>query len=97
MIVEDKHDQKLRELEQKYIDERPFCVNSRSAFVTQEQQAETARKSAKNYYHTNIEVERKKRLDHYYATIAERRAYYQANKEKIKEKYQNTYKKNHTK
>lgn len=97
MIVEDKYDPKLRECEQKYIDERPLCVNSRSAFVTHEQQAENARQNAKKFYYENIEIAKKRNLDNYYKNIEARRAYYQANKEKYKEKYQNKYKTNHTK
>lgn len=97
MIVEDKHDIKLRELEQKYIDERPLCVNSRSAFISPEQQAENARQNAKSFYYANLEMSKKRNLDNYYANIDARRAYYQANKEKYKEKYQGKYTNNHTK
>ena len=87
--VQQIYDPVLRKVEQKWINESQCCVNKHKAFQTPEELVQSQRQNAKNYYHSNIAVERQKRLDHYYKTIDARRAYYQANKHKIAKKQKN--------
>jgi len=88
--IDHVYDPVLRQAEQKWISESQFCVNKHKAFLTVDELAESQRQNAKKYYHDNIDVERQKRLNHYYKTIDARRAYYQANKQKIAEKQKNS-------
>ncbi len=87
ILVEKRNDEKLREFEQKFIDDNPNCVNRVKAFMSEEEYKEMYRQSAKKYYYANIDVAKKRNLDNYYKNIEARRAYYQANKEKYKGKY----------
>lgn len=95
--IQHVYDPVLRQVEQKWINESQFCVNKHKAFQTPEELVQCQRENAKNYYHRNIEVERQKRLNNYYKTIDARRAYYQANKQKIAEQQKNSKAKSRTK